>query len=751
MSNFDMSMSDKIKGFRKLIVFTILFIIIASIGTFTYIYIGDYINWKSYDFFVKYIDSKNKNPHKDIVLLLIDENSLQYGHKIGLGRWPWSRNIYPEILNYLNLTDPPIGIFFDIFFFESDLGKGNDSYFSQGVAASGNVFQNMLLFHNPEREHSLPLPPDVIKNYTLNIESVENIHFTKNKENEYSVPLPCLRSDFPCDLPEDELKSVSPTVMGLNVASFNPDNDGVYRRGRILFNYRDYYFSSMALSAIMAYTSEKRVKILPGNVIQVGEYRIPVDSEGNYLVNYYKKQHRIPAYSMSALMLSAYYLEQGEVDKIIIRPDEFKDKIVIIGVSASAGQDLKNTPIDETMPGPEIQASIISNILQQNEIIQETRFITYIILCAVILICIASVLFINSNIIKVLVLIGIMLGYACVNIWLFTIYNYQSPIILILGAGLFSSAISFIYLSMTEGAEKRKYSKILGNMIDPHIVSEALKDLESLKRGGEKNITAFFSDIASFSTISEKLSSVDLAALLNEYLSAMTIILKDNCGTLDKYIGDAVVGIFGAPMENPDNAVQAAKASLRMIEKLSLLREKWTMDNAYCYEAQGMHVRIGLNTGMAKVGFMGTENLASYTMMGDTVNLAARLEAAAKDYGVAILVSEMTRESIYRHMILRKLDAVRVKGKSEPVFIYELIGENGEVPQNIVESTGLYEEALTLYTQRKWGEAINMFEQSMNVRCMPDKAVEMLIDRCRLYQGEPPPPDWDGVFTRVHK
>jgi adenylate cyclase len=288
-------------------------------------------------------------------------------------------------------------------------------------------------------------------------------------------------------------------------------------------------------------------------------------------------------------------------------------------------------------------------------------------------------------------------------------------------------------------------------MVDPTIVSEALNDLEALKRGGEKEITAFFSDVAGFSTISEQLSSVDLAALLNEYLSAMTIILKENKGTLDKYIGDAIVGIFGAPIDRPNHFLEAAKASLEMIAKLEELKKYWKETNKYIPDAQEMNVRIGLNTGKAKVGFMGTDSLASYTMMGDTVNLAARLEAAGKDYGVSILISENTKVKIEKEFFTRELDAVRVKGKNEPVKIYELISTRSNVNPVIKEATELYEEAFRLYLNREWQKAIAKFQESKKVKGKKDKAVDMLLERCEFYLKNPPDETWDGVFTRTHK
>ena len=231
----------------------------------------------------------------------------------------------------------------------------------------------------------------------------------------------------------------------------------------------------------------------------------------------------------------------------------------------------------------------------------------------------------------------------------------------------------------------------------------------------------------------------------------MTMILQNHHGVLDKYIGDAIVGIFGAPVDVNHHYLHACKASLEMITKLDDLRNYWTKNNLYSKEAQMMDVRIGLNTGPAKVGFMGTDNMGSFTMMGDTVNLAARLEAAGKDYGVNILVSEMIKKNVDQEMLTRELDLVRVKGKNEPVRLYELISLRSNIPVQLKESTALYEEAFQYYIKKDFNKSINLLNESIRSRGKKDKAANLLIERCEAYISNPPPEDWDGVFTRTHK
>lgn len=734
--------------------------------------LGDFLKKRTYDFLVTSVGGKKSKPDQRVVLLLIDEFSMMYGQGINLGNWPWSRYIYSDILSFINKEGKPKAIFFDILFSESDKGTHgemlNDEVFQNGIFESQNVYQNIVLIREKEVKNAKKLPLDILKYFKLDIQNAENITWKKVEANDFTIPIPCLRSQAPCDLIDgtplalESLPDIDPLAKGVAVASFRKDSDGVYRRGRILFNYGKTYFPSISLAAIKALSPGSEIEILPGNIIKVGKYRIPVDENGDYLINYYKpstkkegkrliEEHRVVKYSMSGILESAGYYNEGKKDLAKIKPSEFKDKIVIIGCSAIGCEDLKNTPISPTFPGPELHADIISNILQGNHLIVEKEWFTYIIILFFILACVNSIILSKSPWIKIGVPGLITIVYAAIALWLFYAYNYLSPILEVLTTSLFSSGFTFVYLSMTEGAERRKYSKILGNMIDPGIVSEALKDMESLRKGGEKVITAFFSDVAGFSTISEQLSSEDLAALLNEYLSAMTIILKEHGGTLDKYIGDAVVGIFGAPLEMERNELDAARASLDMIDALDRLRKEWKGANKYTEDAQNMTFRIGLNTGKAKVGFMGTENLASYTMMGDTVNLAARLEAAAKDYGVYILISETTKELVWEEMFVKKLDAVRVKGKIEPVSIYELVGRKKDVDEKIRRSALAYEEGFFLYSQKKWTDAIGKFKESEKISGKKDKSAALLIDRCRVYRKEPPPDDWDGTFTRTHK
>ncbi|MES0491705.1 MAG: CHASE2 domain-containing protein [Leptospirales bacterium] len=724
---------------------------------------GDFFSNKSYDFLTSRVGGANKTPHPDIMLILIDENAIAVGEeKFGLGRWPWKREIYAEILDYIHMTSNPKGVFFDILFSEgsSTIVQGeeilSDSAFQMAIYNYADIYHNVVFSFDNERTEIKPLPPDLKSVYSIPVQNSDRIGYKKKRMNEFTIPIGCLRLAVECGFPYDENETMTITK-GLSVASFVPDSDGLHREGHILFDYHGDFFPSVSLAAIMSIQENMESSELPvvevtgSQTLTVGKYTIPLDERGNYLINYYKDRIINYSYSMSALFESAYKISQGDDTDLKLHPDEFRNKIIIIGCSAVGCQDLKSTPVASRMPGPEIHATLISNILQGNHIIRTPFFIHGLMILFSMLLPLAIILYSRLQYIKIgiPILLALILGVA--SVFLFNSFNILIPFLTYITIGFISTGFGFGYQSIIEGKEKRKYSKILGHLVDPQIVKEALNDLESLKKGSVANITPFFSDIASFTTISEKLDPTELGALLNDYLSEMTIILKENQGTLDKYIGDAIVGIFGAPLPVENHPLKAANASLSMMRRIVDLRQKWKKDQMYCPEAWEMRFRIGLNTGSAKVGFMGTDELASYTMMGDTVNLAARLESAGKDYGVSILISETTYGHIKNKMFTRFLDSVRVKGKAHGIKIYELIDKKGSENPAIGEASTLYEKGFDYYLNRDWKNAIDYFKKAQKIYGGNDKASGMLIERCKWYQKHTPLDTWDGVFTRTTK
>jgi len=302
-----------------------------------------------------------------------------------------------------------------------------------------------------------------------------------------------------------------------------------------------------------------------------------------------------------------------------------------------------------------------------------------------------------------------------------------------------------IYRYVTEEKEKKKIRGAFQYYLTASVVNEILKDPSKLKLGGDKkHLSVMFSDIRGFTSISEKLSPEELVRLLNEYLTAMTDIVFKYDGLLDKYIGDAIMAVFGAPLDQPDHASRACRVALEMMAELRRLREKWAAEGR-----PDVNIGVGINSGDMVVGNMGSEMRFDYTVMGDSVNLASRLEGTNKEYGTNIILSEFTYEIVKDEFICRQLDAVRVKGKKKPVRIFELLGDIDDKPQ-WQEFLARFEAGLEKYREGKWDEAITAFGRVLELK-PEDFTSQMYIERCESLKENPPEGEWEGVFTMTKK
>jgi len=286
--------------------------------------------------------------------------------------------------------------------------------------------------------------------------------------------------------------------------------------------------------------------------------------------------------------------------------------------------------------------------------------------------------------------------------------------------------------------------------LSPAVVDQIADNPDLLSLGGRREVlTILFTDVAGFSTISEQMTAEGLVGLLNEYLGTMTDIIMENNGTVDKYEGDLIMAFWGAPLDNPNHAVDACLSSIAMNNRIGELREMWKEQGRPDY-ITNMDARIGLNSGEVVVGNMGSQSRMDYTVMGDHVNLASRLEGANKPYGTHIMISEFTYTLVKDHVEARKLDVIRVVGRDEPVTVYEVLEKKGNLEPQMAEVVALYNEALSRYGEREWDGALEKFYEALNV-CPDDGPSKTYIDRCERYKVEPPPDDWDGVETLTEK
>ncbi len=697
---------------------------------FSWIGLIEFWNRKLTDSFFSILPSHHRFS-KDVVIIDIDEHSLaRYANDPELGRWPWKRSVYPLIFDFLYKGGPKLGMV-DILFTEY---SQDDLSLAEANLAFPFVSHAVQMREDREAGNEEPRNIDLISKHLIHLPP--------------ETPFPVFEA---VSFPSGEIGATSPFIHTVNVI---PDADGVLRRFPPVMRVKNYHLPTVALQGFSKGEpmevgwEEDQITVKKENT----STSFPLEKGGLIRSYFYSKKDlsEIPRYSAGGVLESLTKLNEGvDESELIVSPSVFTDKIVLIGTSAAATHDDVVTPFG-LYPGVIAQAVFISNLLE-GHVLEEIEDIYGFIFALVLLLISTYVLFFSTH---------HWLRIACpvfatlvflIAFYIFFRNDFILPPAPFVATFPVSYLLGFAYLNYIEGIDKRKYNNILRNLVDPEVVSHALEDLESLKKGGEWEITAFFSDVAGFSSISEELSASELARLLNEYLSAMTVILKFNSGTLDKYIGDAIVGIFGAPLKNESHPILSCQASLEMISKLKELKAQWKEKNDYSESARNMKIRIGLNCGPAKVGFMGTDSLASYTMMGDTVNLASRLEAAAKDYGVDILVSESIEEKGREHFHFRFLDRIRVKGKEAPVKIYGLIGKKSDVSEAMIHGEAQYRKAFDFYSKQNWKDALEAFEKAMTYFGKDDAACQLLIKRCEVLFQSPPSENWDGVYTRTSK
>jgi adenylate cyclase len=469
--------------------------------------------------------------------------------------------------------------------------------------------------------------------------------------------------------------------------------------------------------------------------LQVGPLRIPVDDRASALVPYRGKQG-------SFKYLSAADVIQGKAD-----PATLKGKIVLVGTTAPGLFDLRSTPVASVYPGVEIHANLIAGMLDQS-IKQKPPYVlgAEIVLLLITGVAMTFLLPLLTPVKQGLATVIVLVGAVALNLWVFHAGNLVLPLatglLLILVLFTFSMAYGFF----VEARGKRQITGLFGQYVPPELVDEMARNPEHFSMEPEsREMTVLFSDVRGFTTISEGLDPKELSSLMNEFLTPLTEVIYGHRGTIDKYMGDAIMAFWGAPLPAADHARQGILAALQMHRKLAELQPQFRSRNW-----PEIRIGVGLNTGRMSVGNMGSKIRLAYTVMGDAVNLASRLEGITKEYGAAIIVGESTRDLATHDFVFRELDRVRVKGKLEPVAIYEPLGVAGEVDRRTLDELKLFNQAVKLYRAQDWDMAelqlINLLKLSPDSRLY-----QLYLDRVTHYRDHPPGRDWDGAFTFEHK
>jgi adenylate cyclase len=498
-----------------------------------------------------------------------------------------------------------------------------------------------------------------------------------------------------------------------------------------MVEYADKQYPPIGIRMLMEYFGygSDEVAIVKEKGLKLGPVLIPTDSQGRMLVNYYGGFQSIKYYSIADIL-----------DEMT-PPGTFKDKLVLVGGAATGLGDVWLTPFAPTLPGVEKHATVISNILDRDFLRRPPR-IVYIELCVIVLVGLLlgfSIPRLKSVVWVVAFTTGVLATILVVNyqifiragVWVNLTYPVVTLVVVSIGV--------VVYQYFTEEKEKRFIKKAFKQYLNEALVDQLASSPEGLKLGGQQmELSVLFSDIRNFTTISEGLTPEQLVSLINTYLSLMTDVIMEEKGTVDKYIGDAIMAVYGAPLFYENHPAQACKSALRMMDELEKARQKWRER-----DFPEINIGIGINTGEMVVGNMGSQDRFDYTVMGDSVNLASRLEGLCKTYAAGIIISEFTAARI-SGFVVRELDLVKVKGKDKPIKIFELLRE-GEPDADLARELSEYATALEAYRAMRWDEAQAGFERLHGQT--GGYLYRAYGERCAAFKASPPETPWDGVYT----
>jgi len=742
-------------------------------------------------------------PGPEVVLAVIDEKSLEEQ-----GKWIWPRSKFAELVRILSESDAKV-IAFDVGFLEPDKNStveavinfenvveslgirddklnaylkqarqraDNDLIFAEAIRASkAKVVLGYFFQMTPEGlEH---LDENIVKAQIKNAKTsrYSMIRYTSDQAQRVR-----LQEAF---MPQSNIAIFAGSTRYSGYFNMFPDQDGSVRWVPLVLRCQKHLYAPLSVQALRAYTRRAPTPVIADygvQKLQIGKLTAPTNEFGRLMVNYRGSAKTFPHISITDILLHR------------VPPETFKDKIVLVGATAIGIYDMRVTPFSNVFPGLEIHANIIDNILHQ-DFIQRPEWARFFDLAAMVVLGLIVGLVVPH--LRALpgtaVTIGLLVTYILLCQYLFSHLGAWLNIVYPVGVVLVLTYVCLtVYKYLTEERDKKFLKATFQNYLSPELIEDMHKSKTMPELGGEaRSISAYFTDVEGFSTFSEKLTAHQLVELLNEYLSAMTDILISEKGTLDKYEGDAILAFFGAPMELPDHGLRAVRVAVVMQNKLLELREKWRNEkqspdepnrntknlppeewapgDKWPKNVHQMKMRIGINTGEIVVGNMGSSMRMNYTMMGDPVNIAARLEAAGKQYGVYTLVSEYTLDLEFNHngekkrimdmVEARMIDNITVVGKSEPVKVYEVCAMKGDLSDQEKELFKVFDEGMQHYLKMEWDEAVAKFNEALKIERVPDGKTtpsEVYIQRCKAFKENPPvaPGEkWDGVFRLATK
>jgi len=686
-----------------------------------------------------------KHVDKQVVIIDIDEKSLGE-----IGQWPWNRNVLAKINDVLFDYYQIKAIGYDIVFAEQDIDEG---------AKLLDSMANGSLKDDPEfiKEYHRVMPS--LQHDQLFAESLKN----RNTVMGFVMNTDTIKGGLPKPITELDKKTLGKLAIfkspgytanlkllqdsALSGGFFNNtllDSDGVFRRVPLLQIYKNQLHESLALALTRVVTGSPPIEMVVATDddnddlflewVTVGEMAIPVDNQSGVLVPYIGKQK-------SFKYVSATDVLNKRIDK-----DVLDEKIALFGTSAPGLLDLRTTPLEAAYPGVEIHANIIQGILDGRILHAPGYTKGYeFILISFIGILLTFTLPILSALYSTLVIIASITLLIATNFYAWNSAQLVLPIAAPVLLVILLFALQMTYGFFVESRGKRQLAHLFGQYVPPELVEEMSEKMEDINLDGEmREMSVLFSDVRGFTTISESLEPKELTDYINAFLTPITKVIHDNRGTIDKYMGDAVMAFWGAPLEDDQHALHALKAATSIVERMKELRKEFTQK-----QWPEIYVGVGVNTGIMNVGNKGSEFRVDYTILGDAVNLGSRMEGLTKVYGVDIITSEFTRHAVPEYEY-RELDRVRVKGKDKPVTIYEPLDLLENISKPDRKLLKQFHIGIKQYRAQNWDAAEReIFGLS---QLDPERKIyKIYLDRIMHFRENPPAADWDGSFTHTSK
>ena len=705
--------------------------------------IRDRLEYLAYDIRLNLFTKKTESKDERIVIVDIDEQSIRLE-----GRWPWSRNKIAKLVKNISNAGATV-IAFDVIFSEKERNSALDVLekldYSENKKVKEFINQNISHFDNDSYLSKAMKNNDVVLGYITHTEEnilpigelPKPIAITNKIDLEKSTLYPMYSYT-------GNIETLQNSAKYGGFFTLDTDSDGVIRRFPLLMKHKKDAYPSLPLQIYLLYNLIDEIKIHTEQI--AGENNISgvevlpdtiirTDGRGQVIIPYRGYAGSYP------------YVSSTDVINNKIKHDQLKNKIVLIGATATGVYDMRATPLQHVYPGVEVHANIISALLDNSFFVEPAwtpgaNFV-FMLMIGVLVIVVMSRIRLLQQMIFITV---ILLATISVNTWFWLskgmVLSISLPILMILMLFIFYLA----YGLFVEARDRKMLKHIFGQYIPPELVDEMDADLNNYGFEGEsREMTVMFADIIGFTSLSENLTASELKTILNRFFTPMTRIIFSQKGTIDKYMGDMVMAFWGAPLTDKQHALHAVNASLEMMKNVETLKQEFISEGL-----TSIDIGIGINTGDMNVGDMGSEYRKAYTVLGDSVNLGSRIEGLTRYYGVSVLIGENTAEYVKEDYVLREAGRVRVKGKKIPVTVYEPVCLREEASAELLDIVDDYSQALELYLRRDWTASKAAFKNLIK----KDKEIELYniyINQSEFYINNPPSNDWDGVFERRTK